>query len=98
MDIRLVIGIYYVCVNIILCCMMGVDKRRATRGAWRIKEAHLLWMGVVGGFLGGLLGMTIFHHKTRKIYFHLVYWFSLVLHIGVLYCLFVLLLGGNILS
>lgn len=65
--------------------MMGFDKQRAIKNQWRIKESTLLLMGVIGGFIGGLLGMRIFHHKTKKLYFWIVYILSVIFHI----CIFV---------
>lgn len=49
--------------------LMGVDKVRAKRGSYRIPERALLLVGLFGGSLGGILGMRIFHHKTRHWYF-----------------------------
>lgn len=48
---------------------MGVDKRKAIRGAWRISEASLFFTALVGGALGCTLGMHFFRHKTRHWYF-----------------------------
>lgn len=45
--------------------MMGIDKRRAVRGAWRISEASLFMSALMGGSLGCTVGMKVFHHKTR---------------------------------
>ena len=49
--------------------MMGADKRKAIRGAWRISEASLFSAALIGGALGCTLGMHFFHHKTRHWYF-----------------------------
>ena len=51
--------------------MMGADKRRARRGAWRIPEKSLVLAAVLGGSPGSILGMAVFHHKTRHWYFRL---------------------------
>lgn len=48
-----------------------LDKARAVRGAWRIPEKVLLGCSAVGGAAGGLLGMRVAHHKTRKPLFYL---------------------------
>ena len=49
--------------------LFGQDKRRARRGQWRISEKALFLPAVLGGALGGLLGMRVFHHKTKHWYF-----------------------------
>ena len=60
---------YIVIVNIIGFVLMGVDKKRAIRGAWRISEASLFGAALVGGALGCTLGMRHFRHKTKHWYF-----------------------------
>ncbi|MCM1046009.1 MAG: DUF1294 domain-containing protein [Candidatus Gastranaerophilales bacterium] len=50
---------------------MGIDKKRAVRGAWRISERSLFLVAWLGGSLGCLLGMKFFHHKTKHWYFQL---------------------------
>ncbi len=49
--------------------LMGVDKHRAQRNAWRISERTLFLPVLLGGSLGGCFGMFLFHHKTRHWYF-----------------------------
>jgi uncharacterized membrane protein YsdA (DUF1294 family) len=48
---------------------MGIDKRKARRNAFRIPEATLFSVAIIGGSLGSTLGMFIFKHKTRHWYF-----------------------------
>ena len=48
---------------------IGLDKRRARHGAWRISEKALFLPAILGGALGGILGMRTFRHKTRHWYF-----------------------------
>ena len=55
--------------NVITALLYGADKAKARRGAWRIPERVLLGCGICGGALGALLGMRLFHHKTRHWYF-----------------------------
>ena len=51
--------------------LMGEDKRRAQRGKWRSPERTLFLSAALFGGLGGVLGMHIFHHKTRHLRFRL---------------------------
>ena len=58
--------IYLIAINIITFFAMGIDKWKAKRGAWRISEGALFTMVLFGGGIGGILGMIVFHHKTKK--------------------------------
>ena len=60
---------YLVIVNIVGFAMMGIDKKRAIRGAWRISEASLFIAALIGGSIGSILGMKTFRHKTKHWYF-----------------------------
>lgn len=68
-NIMVIIGGYWSIVNLIGFIMMGVDKKRAVRRAWRIPEASLFGIALIGGALGCTLGMRYFRHKTRHWYF-----------------------------
>lgn len=63
------LGLYLLAVNLAAFALMGLDKGRARRGAWRVSERALFLPAVLGGALGGVLGMRAFHHKTRHWYF-----------------------------
>ena len=52
-------------INLLSFALMGMDKARARRGAWRISERMLLTVCALFGALGGYLGMRIFRHKTK---------------------------------
>ncbi len=60
---------YLLIINLIGFIIMGVDKKRAIRGAWRISEASLFTVALLGGALGCTLGMNHFRHKTKHWYF-----------------------------
>lgn len=60
---------YLLLVNLAGFLLMGLDKRRARRGAWRISEKALFLPAVLGGSLGAIVGMRTFRHKTRHWYF-----------------------------
>ena len=61
--------IYIVVINVIGFFIMGDDKKRAIRGAWRISEASLFGVAFIGGSLGSIIGMQHFRHKTKHWYF-----------------------------
>lgn len=56
-------------INLIAFALMGLDKQKARRDAWRIPEKTLFLAALLGGALGGTVGMHLFHHKTRHWYF-----------------------------
>ena len=56
-------------VNIITFIVFGIDKQRAKNHEWRISEATLIGLAVIGGSVGALLGMRFFRHKTKHWYF-----------------------------
>lgn len=58
--------IYYLLgINLLTFLLYGIDKGKARQGKWRIPEATLLTLAVLGGSVGALLGMAVFHHKTK---------------------------------
>ena len=63
------IAIYLICVNLLAFITMRNDKKKARRGEYRTPEAVLFLQAVIGGSIGSILGMHIYHHKTRKLKF-----------------------------
>lgn len=63
---RYLFAAYAGLINLYAFILFGVDKRRAKRKMWRIPEARLLLSALLGGSVGAMLGMAIFHHKTKK--------------------------------
>ena len=61
--------IYLVIINIVGYALMGIDKQKAKKGAWRISEATLFGAALLGGSLGSIIGMQRFRHKTKHWYF-----------------------------
>lgn len=75
---------WLVAVNITAMLAYGYDKSIAGSGRTRIPERLLLALAYAGGSLGALLGMRIFHHKTRKSSFQLRFWIILIIQAGLL--------------
>lgn len=64
-----VMAVYVVGMNILGLLIMGIDKSKAKRHAWRIPEKALFGVSLLGGSIGTWAGMYIFHHKTKHWYF-----------------------------
>ena len=65
----IIFAAYYLVINFIGFAIMGIDKRKAIKGAYRIPEATLFCVALLGGALGTTLGMNLFRHKTKHWYF-----------------------------
>ena len=57
---------YLLIINIITLIAYGIDKYKSIKHKYRISEATLVILAILGGALGAFLGMIIFHHKTKK--------------------------------
>ena len=77
--------IYYIALSILTFLAWGMDKSRARARQWRIPERKLLALAWLGGAFGALLGMLLFHHKTRKPHFWTSVVAGSVLHAAVIY-------------
>ena len=55
---------YLIVINILTFAVYGIDKWKAKQDGWRISEATLLMLAVIGGTIGALLGMQVWRHKT----------------------------------
>jgi len=58
--------------SVALFILYGIDKAQAKLNGWRVPEMVLHGLALIGGFIGGWLGMFIFHHKTQKPLFKVV--------------------------
>lgn len=50
---------------------MFIDKEKAKRHKWRIPENTLMFIALIGGSVGSILGMEVFRHKTKHMKFKL---------------------------
>lgn len=77
MEIKILV-LYLAIINTITFILFGLDKYKAKKGYYRIPELYLLTLSLIGGSLGACLAMHIFHHKTKKVKFFLVYLFLFI--------------------
>ena len=75
--------------SVVTFLLYGYDKLQAKLGGLRIPEIVLHALAFLGGFLGGWLGRQVFRHKTRKKIFTVVLTISTILHLVIIYYLFI---------
>ena len=63
-NLQKIIVIYLIVINVVTFFIYGIDKWKAVRSKWRISEAMLLGLAVIGGSIGAWLGMKVWRHKT----------------------------------
>ena len=80
--------IYFAAINLISFVMFFVDKQKAKRDKWRIEEKTLHLTSFLGGTLGSIAAMLLFHHKTRKPAFVAITGAALIANIFVIYELY----------
>ena len=88
MNVIFVLLGYLILINLVGFTAMFLDKRRARRGAFRIPESTLFTIAFMGGSLGSLIGMYLFHHKTRHRSFTVVIPLLLILQLFILIFLY----------
>ena len=85
--ITLLLG-YFIIMNLIGFSLMGIDKNRAKKRSFRIPEATLFIVAIIGGSIGSIIGMYAFRHKTRHWYF--VYGMPFILLLQIILFIFLL--------
>ena len=64
-DLAHTLTIYLAIINVATFFTYGIDKLKAKKKIWRIRESSLLMLAVLGGSIGAWLGMKVWHHKTQ---------------------------------
>ena len=85
--ITLLLG-YFIIMNLIGFALMGIDKYRAKKRSFRIPEATLFIVAIIGGSIGSIIGMYAFRHKTRHWYF--VHGMPFILLLQIIFFIFLL--------
>ena len=87
MNVVILLTTYFLLINLMGFLVMGIDKRKARKRAFRIPEASLFTIAIIGGSIGSILGMYFFRHKTRHWYF--VYGMPLILILQIALVVFI---------
>ena len=67
--------------NAVVFALYGIDKWKAVRNKWRIKESVLLLFAFFMGGVGAIAGMNVFRHKTKHVKFRILVPFALIINI-----------------
>ena len=92
-DPRRLLPLWLMLMSLVLFAVMGADKRRAKKGAWRVPEKTLFLLALLGGAIGGVLGMRVFRHKTKHWYF--AWGFPILALLQLALCFWLFLRGGG---
>ena len=76
---------YLLIMNLISFALFFSDKQKSKRDKWRIKESTLHFVSFMGGTLGSIAAMILFHHKTKKPKFVIITIIALLFNVVLVY-------------
>lgn len=76
-----IVPIIYGAVSMLTLLFYGIDKWAAKNDKWRISEAKLHLLSLLGGWPGALLAQQMFKHKRSKSAFMRVYWVTVLVNL-----------------
>lgn len=82
-EFLIIYSIVIVVMSLIALFTYVIDKNKAKKNKWRIKESVLLGLGVLGGAIGALIAIKVFRHKTKHWYFWAVNLIALAVQVSV---------------
>lgn len=82
--------ILWLAMSLLTFLLYKIDKVKAEKHKWRIKEATLLIFPWLFGSVGGILGMYVLRHKTRHWYFVLNNFLAILVYLAVFIFLLIL--------
>jgi len=74
----------YLGLSVITFLAYALDKSKAQRGEWRTQESTLHLLALVGGWPGAALAQQILRHKSKKVKFRVIFWFTVVVNTTIL--------------
>ena len=81
--------VFFIAISVFTWLLFAWDKYKAIKGKWRIKEASLHLLSLVGGWPGALIALKSFNHKHSKAAFTRVLYLIVIIHLmmwgGVIY-------------
>lgn len=70
-NINKILLLYLIFINSITFIIFAIDKYKSIKNKWRIEVSTLINLCLIGGSIGGIIAMYLFHHKTKQITFFL---------------------------
>ena len=83
--------LYLLCISLIAAVYTIADKIKAKRGTWRVPEATLFLLSLLGGSVAMYITMHLIRHKTKHLRFMIGIPLIILLQIGVVVALKILL-------
>lgn len=80
----LIIAIFYILFGLLTYFIYARDKHAAQNGSWRISENTLHTFSLLCGWPGAIIAQQTLRHKTKKISFQIIFWFTVLFNSGVL--------------
>jgi uncharacterized membrane protein YsdA (DUF1294 family) len=71
----------YLGLSLITFAVYAWDKSSARRGGWRVSEAKLHILSLVGGWPGALCAQQVLRHKSSKQPFRRVFWTTVFINL-----------------
>jgi uncharacterized membrane protein YsdA (DUF1294 family) len=71
---------WYAIFSLTTYVVYAIDKRAARKGRWRVPEAHLHLLALLGGWPGALIAQQTLRHKSVKRSFRFVCWITVMLN------------------
>ncbi|HBI13988.1 MAG TPA: DUF1294 domain-containing protein [Desulfobulbaceae bacterium] len=75
---------FYIVVSTITFGLYLKDKSAAQSGKWRTSEGTLHLFSLAGGWPGAAIAQSQLRHKSKKLSFRVVYWFTVIINCGIL--------------
>jgi uncharacterized membrane protein YsdA (DUF1294 family)/cold shock CspA family protein len=80
-DLPAWVSVGYLVLSIGCFTAYAVDKSAAVTGGWRVSEARLLALGLIGGWPGAVVAQRVLRHKTRKPAFNSIFWVTVAVNV-----------------
>ncbi|MBO4906629.1 MAG: DUF1294 domain-containing protein [Bacteroidaceae bacterium] len=84
LSLQHILLLHFVSINVVTFLTYGIDKWKAKRSKWRIRETALLGLAALGGSIGAIIGMKVWHHKTKHKKFRYGIPLILIMQIGLI--------------